>query len=122
MRVVELSVAASEGILHLIPEPRNPHGVDVSPDGHYILIAGRLDPHVTVFSIEKIRVAIEKKSYQGKDSYGVPIIAMDAALEAQVEVGAGPLHAQFDGKGNAYTSLFIDSGSAVTERWSGCGR
>jgi len=112
MRVVELSVAASEGILHLIPEPRNPHGVDVSPDGHYILIAGKLDPHVTVFSIEKIKVAIDKKSYQGKDSYGVPIIAMDAALEAQVEVGAGPLHTQFDGKGNAYTSLFIDSAVA----------
>jgi len=112
IRVVELSVAASEGILHLIPEPRNPHGVDVSPDGHYILIAGKLDPHVTVFSIEKIKVAIDKKSYQGKDRYGIPIIAMDAALEAQVEVGAGPLHTQFDGKGNAYTSLFIDSAVA----------
>ncbi|HEY8654524.1 MAG TPA: hypothetical protein VIL87_15755, partial [Dermatophilaceae bacterium] len=112
MRVVELSVAASEGILHLIPEPRNPHGVDVSPDGHYILIAGKLDPHVTVFSIEKIKDAIAKKKYQGKDRYGVPIIPMDAVLEAQVEVGAGPLHTQYDGKGNAYTSLFIDSAIA----------
>ena len=112
MRVIPLAVAASEGVLHLIPEPRNPHGVDVSPDGHYILIAGKLDPHVTVFSIEKIKAAIAKKSYQGKDRYGVPIIAMDAALEAQVEVGAGPLHTQFDGKGNAYTSLFIDSAVA----------
>jgi nitrous-oxide reductase len=112
MRVVELSVAVSEEILHLIPEPRNPHGVDVSPDGHYILIAGKLDPHVTVFSIEKIKDAIAKKRYQGKDRYGVNIIAMDSALVAQVEVGAGPLHTQFDGKGNAYTSLFIDSAVA----------
>ena len=112
MRVVELSVAVSEGLLHLIPEPRNPHGVDVSPDGHYILVAGKLDPHVTVFSIEKIKDAIAKRSYQGKDRYGVPIIAMDAATVAQVEVGAGPLHTQFDGKGNAYTSLFIDSAVA----------
>jgi len=112
MRVVPLDVAASEGILHFIPEPRNPHGVDVSPDGHYILIAGKLDPHVTVFSIEKIKDAIAAKSYQGKDPYGVPIISMDAALVAQVEVGAGPLHTQFDGKGNAYTSLFIDSAVA----------
>ena len=112
MRVVELSVAASEGILHLIPEPRNPHGVDVSPDGHYILISGKLDPHVTVFSIEKIKDAIAQKRYQGKDRYGLPIIPLDAALEAQVEVGAGPLHTQFDGKGNAYTSLFIDSAVA----------
>jgi len=112
IRVVELAVAASEGILHLIPEPRNPHGVDVSPDGHYILIAGKLDPHVTVFSIEKIKDAIAKANYQGKDRYGVPVIPMDAALVAQVEVGAGPLHTQFDGKGNAYTSLFIDSAVA----------
>jgi len=112
MRVVELSVAAREGILHLIPEPRNPHGVDVTPDGHYILVAGKLDPHVTVFSIEKIKAAIAAKRYQGKDRYGVPIVAMDAALVAQVEVGAGPLHTQFDGKGNAYTSLFIDSAVA----------
>lgn len=112
MRVVPLSVAASEGILHFIPEPRNPHGVDVSPDGNYILIAGKLDPHVTVFSIEKIKDAIAKKRYEGKDRYGVPIIPMDAALVAQVEVGAGPLHTQFDGKGNAYTSLFIDSAVA----------
>ena len=112
MRVVELSVAAREGILHLIPEPRNPHGVDVSPDGHYILVAGKLDPHVTVFSIEKIKAAIAAKSFQGKYRYGVPIIAMDAVTVAQVEVGAGPLHTQFDGKGNAYTSLFIDSAVA----------
>jgi nitrous-oxide reductase len=102
MRVVPLSVAASEGILHLVPEPRNPHGVDVSPDGHYILIAGKLDPHVTVFSIEKIKDAIAHGHYQGKDRYGVPIIPMDA----------GPLHTQFDGKGNAYTSLFIDTAVA----------
>jgi nitrous-oxide reductase len=115
MRVLPLSVAVSEGILHFIPEPRNPHGVDVSPDGHYILICGKLDPHVTVFSIEKIKAAIAGKHYQGKDRYGVPIIPMDAALVAQVEVGVGPLHNQFDGKGNVYTSLFIDS--AIT-KWT----
>ncbi|MCY7288154.1 MAG: Sec-dependent nitrous-oxide reductase [Cryobacterium sp.] len=112
MRVVSLDVAAKEGILHFIPEPRNPHGVAVSPDGNYIVISGKLDPHVTVFSTAKIKDAIAKKSYQGKDRYGVPIIAMDAVLAGQVEVGAGPLHTQFDGKGNAYTSLFIDSAVA----------
>ena len=115
MRVITLAVAASEGILHLVPEPRNPHGVDVSPDGHYIVIASKLDPHVTVFSIEKVKAAIAAKTYQGKDRYGIPIIAMDVVLETQVEVGAGPLHTQFDGKGNAYTSLFIDSAVA---KWS----
>ena len=112
MRVIELSVAVSEGILHLIPEPRSPHGVDVTPDGHYIALSGKLDPHMTIFSIEKIKDAIAKQRYQGKDRYGVPIIPMDAVLEAQVEVGAGPLHTQYDGKGNGYTSLYIDSAIA----------
>lgn len=115
MRVVTLDVAVSEGILHFVPEPRNPHGVAVSPDGHYIVVSGKLDPHVTVFDIDKIKDAIANKRYQGKDRYGVPIIAMDAVLAGQVEVGAGPLHTQFDGKGNAYTSLFIDT--AIT-KWT----
>ncbi|MBC7596375.1 MAG: Sec-dependent nitrous-oxide reductase [Kineosporiaceae bacterium] len=109
MRVVALSVAVSEGILHLVPEPKSPHGVAVSPDGKYIVISGKLDPFVTVFSIEKIKDAIAKRRYQGKDRYGVPIISLDAAVAARVKLGAGPLHTQYDGKGNAYTSLFIDS-------------
>src|SRR5690606_12466338 len=34
MRVIPLDVAVEEGILYLVPEPRSPHGVDVSPDGN----------------------------------------------------------------------------------------
>ena len=33
----------------------------------------------------------------------------DSILEGEVPVGLGPLHTQYDGKGNAYTSLYIES-------------
>jgi nitrous-oxide reductase len=112
MRVIPLEVAASEGILHFAPEPRNPHGVDVSPTGDYICVGGKLDPNASVYSIDRIKAAIEAKDYQGTDEFGVPILALGSVLEAQVEIGAGPLHTQFDEKGYAYTSLFVDSAIA----------
>jgi len=112
MQVIPLDVAISEGILHFAPEPRNPHGVDVNPTGDYICVSGKLDPNASVYSIDKIKAAIEAKDYDGADPFGVPILKLESVLEAQVELGAGPLHTQFDEKGNAYTSLFVDSAVA----------
>ncbi len=113
--VIGLDTAVEEGVLHFLPEPKSPHGVDVTPDGGQLVISGKLDPHVTVFGFEKIRTAIEEGNFSGTDGYGVPIIDFDAALVKQVEVGLGPLHTQFDNQGYAYTSLFLDSAVA---RWS----
>jgi nitrous-oxide reductase len=112
MRMIRMDVAAKEGVLHLLPEPRNPHGVDVSPSGDYLVVSGKLDPHASVFSAEKVKAAIAAKDYDGTDEFGVPILKMTSCLEAQVELGNGPLHSQFDDKGNVYTSLFVDSAVA----------
>ncbi|MFO0833870.1 MAG: Sec-dependent nitrous-oxide reductase [Phycisphaerales bacterium] len=113
--VITMDTSAAEGILYFAPEPKSPHGVDVTPNGQYMVVAGKLDPHVTVYSIEKVKKAIADKKFSGKDDYGIPILDFDAVKEAQVELGLGPLHTQFDDKGYAYTSLFLDSAVA---RWS----
>lgn len=114
MRVIRLDTVVAEGLLFFAPEPKSPHGVDVAPGGEYLVISGKLDPHVTVYSFEKIQAAIAKGA-TAKDDYGVPILNFDDVVEAQVELGLGPLHTQFDDKGYAYTSLFLDSAVA---RWT----
>ncbi|MBL8881263.1 MAG: hypothetical protein JNG88_19335, partial [Phycisphaerales bacterium] len=64
MRMIPMATAVKEGILFLIPEPKSPHGVDVTPDGKYIVVAGKLDPHVTVYSFQKIQDAIAAGEYE----------------------------------------------------------
>jgi nitrous-oxide reductase len=112
MPVISLDTAVAEKILHFAPEPKNPHGVDVNPTGDYVCVGGKLDPHASVYGIDKIKTAIENEDYQDTDPFGVPILKLESVLEAQVELGAGPLHTQFDDKGNAYTSLFVDTAVA----------
>lgn len=112
MRVIPMDVAVAEGILYLAPEPRSPHGVDVNPTGQYMCVGGKLDPHVTIYAIDLIEKAIAAKNFEGKDRYGIPILKFDAVVAGRVEVGAGPLHTQFDDKGYGYISLFLESAVA----------
>ena len=112
IRVISLETAVAEGLLHLAPEPRSPHGVDIAPKGDYITVSGKLDPHATVYSIDLIKKAIAAKTFEGKDRYGVPILKFDAVVAGKVELGAGPLHTQYDNQGNAYTSLYLESAVA----------
>jgi nitrous-oxide reductase len=112
IRVITLETAIAEGLLHLAPEPRSPHGVDIAPKGDYITVSGKLDPHATVYGFDLIKKAIDSKNYEGKDRYGVPILKFEAVVAGKVELGAGPLHTQYDNKGNAYTSLYLESAVA----------
>ena len=114
MPVISLETAAAEGILHFAPEPKSPHGSSVTPDGQFVVVSGKLDPHVTIYSVAKIKEAIAAGAPE-TDVFGVGILDFDTVVEAQIEVGLGPLHTQFDDKGYAYTSLFLDSAVA---RWT----
>jgi nitrous-oxide reductase len=112
--VIALETAVEEGLLFFAPEPKSPHGVDITPNGEFIVVSGKLNPHVTIYSQTKIEAAIAKGTSE-RDRYGVPILAFDDVVEAQVEIGLGPLHTQFDDKGYAYTSVFLDS---AVVRWT----
>ena len=116
--VLMMETAIKEGILFLVPEPKSPHGVDVTPDGKLITVAGKLDTHVSVFSFEKIMAAIKAGKFESKDPYGIPVIGMKDALHTQVQLGLGPLHTQYDSKKCvAYTSLYVDS---QVVKWDYC--
>ncbi len=101
----------SPGIVFLMPCSKSPHGVDVSPDGKYIIGNGKLQSITTAFNIEKILTAIQNKDFTG-DEDGIPVLNYDKIKDAEVNVGLGPLHTQFDDQGYAYTSLFVESAVA----------
>ena len=110
MRIIPMEVAVKNDCLFLIPEPKSPHGVDVSPDGEYITVCGKLDTHASVYKWSKIKQLIADKKFVGKDPYGLPILDMKSALHGQVELGLGPLHNQYSNvDGEIYTSLYVDS-------------
>jgi nitrous-oxide reductase len=107
--VTTIDVKDVPGAVYMIPCPKSPHGCDVDPSGEYIVGSGKLAALIPVFSYTKMLKAIQDKTFDG-DYDGIPIIKYEAALYGEVKKpGLGPLHTEFDGKGNAYTSFFISS-------------
>jgi nitrous-oxide reductase len=99
------------GVMCFLPIPKSPHGIDIDPSGRWIAASGKLQPVTSVFDFEKIQKAITAKTFDG-DVRGVPVIKYEAVIEGEVPVGLGPLHTQYDGKRNAYTSLYVESAVA----------
>ena len=60
------------GIVYLMPCGKSPHGVDVSPDGKWIIGSGKLQGVTTVFNFEKIQTAIRNRDFTG-DEDGIPV-------------------------------------------------
>ncbi|HXH11280.1 MAG TPA: cupredoxin domain-containing protein [Alphaproteobacteria bacterium] len=95
--VKTLDPQAIPGLVTLQPAARSPHGIhcqhltDQPGVNTYCAAAGKLAPVVNIYDV---------RGPQPK-------------LVARPEVCLGPLHVQYDGRGNAYVSCFIDSQIAV---------
>ena len=107
--VTVLDVKDFKDIAYFFPCPKSPHGCDVSPTGEYIVGSGKLAALIPVFSFDKLQKAIAAKDFIG-DFDGIPILKYESVLYGEVKKpGLGPLHTEFDDKGNAYTSMFVSS-------------
>ena len=115
MRTIRLQTLIDENVMAFVPEPKSPHGVDVTPDGTGVVVGGKLDTHTTLYDTQKIAASMTARKYVGKDPYGVPILDFKDSIFGQCEIGLGPLHTVFDDKGFAYTSVFIET---VVAKWS----
>ena len=97
------------GLVYFLPTPKSPHGVDVDPTGEYIIGNGKLSADLTVHSFTNMQKAIADEAFETTIA-GVPVLEYDKVVGGVVKKpGLGPLHTEFDGKGNAYTTFFISS-------------
>jgi nitrous-oxide reductase len=104
-----LTPSGCPGLAFYLPTPKSPHGVDVDPTGEYIVAGGKLATVIPVHSFSKMQQAIADRAFSGEVS-GIPVLKYEATLAGEVQnPGLGPLHTEFDGEGNAYTSMFISS-------------
>lgn len=107
--VMTLDPTELEGIVYLVPSAKSPHGMDVDPSGEKLVTNGKLSSNLVVHSFSKMIDAIENEKFVD-EVYGLPVLDYDEVIDGEVvQPGIGPLHTEFDGKGNAYTTFFISS-------------
>ena len=104
-----LEPADCPGMVYYLPTPSRRTAWTSIRRGEYIVAGGKLATVIPVHSFTRCRRRSPTRRSTARSS-GIPVLKYEAVIACEVkEPGLGPLHTEFDGKGNAYTSMFLSS-------------